>query len=235
MSNNNPPLTEWEYALLGQDPPPEAVAAADARRAEQEAERARKRAEQAEAWPMLHEIKDGGLAQPGQPVNLHEVWASLDDVRWDTRGLPLVEILAERAGGLANRLLAGCRSLVARRDGNTHVYVNIKDDDVIQVVAWSLGGCWRPDRAWHLRTTWDVASDEWGEIRLRPRWGAEFAVRGRNGATLFFDDENGTLHEIAARWYLAWEGRRAVRARLGISQPDIAESPLSQADFLSQP
>jgi len=231
MSNQQ--KAEWEYELEGLPVPPEVAERANQARAEQEAERARKRAEQAAAWPMLHETKDGGTVEPGTTVKLIDAWAEMDDIRWDTRGLALVEVLAERAGGLANRLLAGAQSLLSRRDGNTRVYVDSRDDGVIEVVAWSLGGCWRPDRAWHLRTMWDVTWDQWGEIRLRSIWGAEFTVRGRGGHTMFDDDEHGPIPEIAARWYLAWEGRRAVRARLGISQPDPAEAPLSRKDFLN--
>ncbi|GIH70363.1 hypothetical protein [Sphaerimonospora thailandensis] len=231
MNKPDEETAEWEYELLGMDVPPEVAAAADARHAEQAAAREAARAAQAAAWPMLHETADGGQVAPGGTVDLADAWVRLDDIRWDVRGLALVEVLAERSGGLATRLLAGCRSLLARRDGNVRGHVTAGDGSV-EVAAWSTGGCWRP-RAWWLRCTWDISVDEWGEVRLTPIWGATLAVRGSGGTTVYADNENGALPEIAGRWYQAWEARRAIRARLGLAQPEMAATPLSLGEFLA--
>lgn len=227
-------IFDWE-AYLGETMPEEERKAWDAKFAQDSAEQETRRAEQIRKWPGLHPVADGGTVEDGATIDLlTAAWQHMDDIRWQVGPMELVEALAERASGLANRLLAGIKSVMNRRDENAHVFVEVDDEggrDVITVTAWSAGGCWRP-RAWWVTCAWYPEIDEYGEVRLAPVWGARLAVRG-NGVTVFEDTEHGPLPQLVARWYQGWEARRAIRDRLGASQPDAPEQALPMEEFLS--
>lgn len=216
---------------------PEEQAAWDARTARQKEREAARSADRTRQWPGLHEVADGGTVEDGDTIDLPEAaWQHMDDIRWDVSPLELVEALAERAGGLANRLLAGVQSFLNRRDGNTDVHVTVDDGGgrgVLTITAWSAGGCWGP-RAWWLTAAFYVDTDEYAEVRLAPVWGARLAVHGNNGGvTVFEDSEHGPLPQLINRWYQGWEARRVIRDRLGASQPDAPEQALPMEEFLS--
>ncbi|MGW2221670.1 hypothetical protein ACWCSD_42365 [Nonomuraea sp. NPDC001684] len=219
------PLPAWERNLLGQPVTTEERAQLD----QEAAEAARREADRRQAWPLLHDVADGGT------VDLNDVWYQLEPERWELDPGAVVELLADRAGGVGRRLHAGVQSLLARRDGNINLWSEPDPDQhLISVVAWSFGGHWSPDRAWWARCTLDVSTDQYGEVRLTPHWGVEFAVSGRGGATVFLDNEHGILGPLVARWYLGWLGRRAVRDQLGHPPYGPAVEAISLNDFLAQ-
>ncbi|MEU4231081.1 hypothetical protein AB0F17_42890 [Nonomuraea sp. NPDC026600] len=184
-------------------------------------------ARQREEWPSLHDVADGGT------VDLSSLWPRMEPERWDIDPAAVVELLAERAGGVANRLDAGVRSLLARRDGNTSVWIRPKpEEDLIEVVAWSAGGVWS-QRAWWIRGILEVAADGYGEIRMSPFCATTFAIRGSGGTTVFTEDENGLIGRLLGRWYLGWLGRRAVREQLGYEPIGPEETALDMEEFLS--
>ncbi|MEU6721656.1 hypothetical protein ABZ897_60345 [Nonomuraea sp. NPDC046802] len=202
----------------------------------QKAEAARRAAEtveqeaaRREAWPMLHDVPDGGT------VNLGDVWHRLGDERFDIGSYDLVELLAERAGGVARRLGAGVRSLRAGRDGNTFAAIDLNPvNQSVEVVAWLPRGCRQPDRGWWVRCAFEVDTDEDDEVFLTPIWGTEFAVCGRGGSTVFHDPQDGPLGRIVGRWYLEWLGRGVVREELGLVPVGPARVALPLKHFLTR-
>ncbi|MEV4078700.1 hypothetical protein AB0J43_00205 [Nonomuraea fuscirosea] len=229
------PVEAWERDLIGEPVPPAERDQLDQQKAEAEAEaeaarRAADTAEQEtahrEAWPMLHDVPDGGT------VNLGDVWHRLGDERFDIGSYDLVELLAERAGGVARRLRAGLRRLRAGRDGNTFAAIDL--DPVsrrVDVVAWLPRGYPQPNRAWWVRCAFEIDTDE---VFLTPIWGTEFAVCGRSGSTVFHDPQDGPLGRIVGRWYLEWLGRGAVREELGLVPVGPARVALPLKHFLTR-
>ncbi|WP_433513852.1 hypothetical protein ACQP2T_61610 [Nonomuraea sp. CA-143628] len=226
MDDTTPePLPAWERDLLGLPVTEKERAQLD----RQAAEAAEKETARRAAWPMFHDIPDGGA------VDLNNVWFRMEPERWDLDGAAVVALLADRAGGVAKRLHAGVQSLLARRDGNTSVWINPRPDEGwIEVIAWSLGGCWRPERAWWVRCTMEVTSDEYGEVLMTPYWGVQFAVCGAGGVTVFQEDENGILGRIVGRWYLGWLGRRGIREQLGHEPYGPVAELATMEHFLAQ-
>ncbi|MEV1178743.1 hypothetical protein [Nonomuraea sp. NPDC049784] len=206
---------------------PEGVPAEDSHLFDEPADWARQEREQQAArlaaWPILH----GDI----EALDLAPLWARIREADRDLHGLALVEHLAEEGGGVALRLRAGVQSLLARRDGNVRAHV-VDIGSAVELTVWSMGGCWRPARAWHLQATLHARGDHYGEVRLAGAGPVQFAVRGENGHTVFTDPEDGPLTAVAARWYLAWEGRRSIRDFLTWPQPDLPGEPLALEAFL---
>ncbi|WP_346103444.1 hypothetical protein [Nonomuraea maheshkhaliensis] len=70
-------------------------------------------------------------------VNLGNVWRRLGDDRFDIGLYELVELLAERAGGVARRPRAGVRSVRAGRDSRTFAAMDMDPvNRQVHVVAW---------------------------------------------------------------------------------------------------
>ncbi|MET8006179.1 hypothetical protein [Nonomuraea glycinis] len=221
----HPELADWEKQLIGDEPTVEEQQRLDSEAAAAAAEEAGRR----EAWPMLH---DGSAT-----VDLSQVWYRLWDLGHnELYGIDLVDALADEAGGVAKRFAAGAHSLMSRRDENVQVHVDVdtRHGDLIRIVAWSMGGCWS-QRAWHVACTLEISTDEYGEVRLTPYIDTTLAVRGQGGTTVFEDPEYGAIGPIVARWYLAWEGRRTVRGRLGVDQPELPDAPITLEQFLALP
>lgn len=180
-------------------------------------------------YPELHDDR--------QTVDLTPLWGRLPESRsFGDRvfGADLVELLAQVGKGSAKRLAAGVNSLLNRRDQNVRVWATSDpDEQLIDITAWSSGGCWS-GREWWLKATLAAQFDPYGEVRLMADGDITLAVRGeRGGTSVFVDSAEGPLGTVAARWYLAWEGRRAVRARFGATQPELRhDEPLSLQWFL---
>ncbi|GIH96632.1 hypothetical protein ACFFMN_37105 [Planobispora siamensis] len=195
-------------------------------------ERAERLAVQRASWPMLYDVDDGATVDMGQ------VWSlTPGKIGHDKRGTALVEALAGQAGGAAERLLFGVRSLFDRRDDDLTVQVDVEDGDLLEITAWSAGCSLNPDRSWWLRCTLAVESTLGFEaggvngVQLRPHRSA-FAVGGVDGVTVFREDFGGPLGDIAASFYLAWEGRRAIADRLGWRRPEPPSGTPTLAEFL---
>ncbi|SEG97091.1 hypothetical protein SAMN05444920_110210 [Nonomuraea solani] len=181
------------------------------------------------------------LRDDGATVDLDEVWPQVRRAGSGERRI--VELLAGQAGGTGRRLLFGVRSLYDRSDRDMEVRVRAAETDVLEIAAWSLGCALNPDRSWWLRCTPAVLTGLGLEghgangLRLFPHR-AVFAVGGQDGVTVFRENASGPLGDEAARFYLAWEGRQAITARLARPRPepgpetDAEDLPLEE--FLRQ-
>jgi hypothetical protein len=226
VSNLDEPPAAWEKELQGMSP-------ADAQDEEKERAEVGRLAAQRASWPMLYDVEDGAT------VDMIPVWSALQNAGRDERGIAAVEDLAREAGGAAQRLLFGVRSLFDRRVHDMLVQVDVVETDLVEITAWSLGCSLNPDRSWWLRCTL-AANLAFGfeacgvnGVELRPHR-LTFAVGGTDGVTVFQENSNGPLGVIAARFYLAWEGRRAIADRLGWPRPEPSSGKLPLAEFLQQ-
>ncbi|HEY8393603.1 MAG TPA: hypothetical protein VIK92_02240 [Thermaerobacter sp.] len=152
--------------------------------------------------------------------------------------MELVGRLASLAGGRGECLAQTCRSILRRPDGHVSVYIapiapaEGDEHDLIEVIAWSTRRWAADDCAWWVRAHLEVGVAESGRVQLWPVWGVQLAVRDRDGTVIFEDDEHGPLIRILIRWYMDWEGRRAVRDRIGADQPNLPGEPLTMREFL---
>ncbi|WP_113702022.1 hypothetical protein [Nonomuraea lactucae] len=110
----------------------------------------------------------------------------------------------------------------------------------MEITAWSLGCSLNPDRSWWLQCTLALELALGFEacgvngVELRPHR-LTFAVGGTDGVTVFQENySNGPLGAIAARFYRAWESRRAIADRLGWQRPKPPSGKLPMARFLQQ-
>ncbi|MFI6481729.1 hypothetical protein ACIBH1_27630 [Nonomuraea sp. NPDC050663] len=180
---------------------------------------------------MLHDLPDAAT------VDLNEVWQALQMSEPDARGMAAVRALDRRAGGAARRLLFGARSLSDRADRDMLVHVLVVEGR-LELTAWSPGCPLNPDRSWWLRSTLSAETDLGFEgagvngVHLRA-YRTVLAVGGTDGVTVFRED-NGRLGEIAAAFYLAWEGRRALADRLGWAPVEPPCEALELEEFLRQ-
>ncbi|GAA4079863.1 hypothetical protein GCM10022248_55930 [Nonomuraea soli] len=180
---------------------------------------------------MLHDLPDAAT------VDLNEVWPALLMSDPDVRGMAAVRELDRRAGGAARRLLFGTRSLFDRADRDMLVHVVVAEG-MLELAAWSPGCPLNPDRSWWLRSTLSVETELGFEgagangVHVRG-YRTTFAVGGTDGVTVFRED-NGELSAIAAAFYLAWEGRRAVAGRLGWAPAELPSEALELEEFLRQ-
>ncbi|GGL41006.1 hypothetical protein [Planomonospora parontospora] len=226
MSNLDEPPAAWETRLQDMSP-------VDGRDGEEERVETGRLVAQRASWPMLHDVEDGAT------VDMSQVWPVLGKTGPPERATALVETLARQAGGAAQRLLFGVRSLSDRSDHDMLVHVDVVTGDLLEIAAWSPGCPLNPDRSWWLRCTLAVESATGFEaggingVDLRPHRTA-FAVGGQDGVTVFQEDFGGPLGDIAARFYLAWEGRRALADRLGWRRPEPPSRTLPLAEFLQQ-
>ncbi|MFI6501302.1 hypothetical protein [Nonomuraea typhae] len=178
-------------------------------------------AAQRAAWPMLHGVDDGSS------VDLWEVWPLLEERGYDQWSTP-VEALAGRAGGAGRRLLYGVASLFTRDDADLRVSVEDAGDDTLEIVAWSWGCAANPGRAWWLGFTLSVRCHANGTGN-----DLAFAVAGRDGVTVFRESAGGRLAGLACRFYLSWEGRAGIAARLGRPRTPLP-APLPLERFLER-